>query len=97
MDTQLVRKTSRRPDRLVRLMLSHCIFGAAVGIVWAAILFVSNFDGLRGLILHSDIAGWWIALLFAGFAEFFACIVCATAIMLLPLESDASDSSGFWR
>ena len=72
----------RSRDPVIRLMLCHCVFGVAIGLVWAGILFAFNFAGLRGLILRSDVAWLWLALLFGGFAETFGGIVFATAIMI---------------
>ncbi len=79
----------RSRDRLVRLMVCNWIFGVLVGLAWAGILLAFNFAGLRGLILRSDIAGWGLVLLFGGFAETFGGVVCATAIMILPMENEA--------
>lgn len=78
----------RSGDRLIHLLVCNWIFGVVVGIVCAGVLLAFNFDGLRGLILRSDTAGWSLALLFAGFAETFGGVVCATAIMVQPLENE---------
>ncbi len=76
-------------DPLVRLILWNCLFGVVVGTVCASLLLAFDFDGLRSLIWRSDITARALALLFGGFAEMFAGMVCVTAIMLVPLEIES--------
>ena len=49
----------------------------------------SNMAGIRDLMLRSDIMLQGLALLFGGFGMIFGGVVCATAVMLLPMEEES--------
>lgn len=89
---RLLRARWRRLDRLVRAIIVNWLLGMGVGVVCAAILLVIDFDGVRSLILRSDMPVVAILMLFAGFAFTFGGLVCAAAVMLMG--SDDSDGPG---
>ena len=84
-------------DRLVRAIIFHWILGMGVGLACAAILIAIDFDGLRSLILQSDIPGAAMALLFAGFAFTFGGLVCAAAVMLMGSDDEGPRGGGGGR
>ena len=86
-------RAQRNASRLVRLMVSNWIFGWAVGWACAAAVLVSNVGGIRELMFKSELMVQGLALLFGGFGFTFGGVVCATAVMLLPIE-DAPASHG---
>jgi hypothetical protein len=86
-------RNSRIQSRLVRLMISNWMLGWAVGFACAALVLASNIAGIRDLMLRSDLVLQGLALLFGGFGMFFGGVVCATAVMLLPVE-EKSDRGG---
>lgn len=86
-------RNSRIQSRLVRLMISNWMLGWAVGFACAALVLASNMAGIRDLMLRSDLELQGLALLFGGFGMFFGGVVCATAVMLLPVE-EKSDRGG---
>ena len=84
-------------DRLVRAIIFNWFLGMGVGIACAAILLIIDFDGLRSLILGSDIPLAAMALLFAGFAFTFGGLVCAAAVMLMGSDDDGPGGGGGGR
>ena len=94
---QSLRARWRDMDRLVRAILVNWFLGMGVGVACAAILLAVDFDGLRSLILNSDIPLAALALLFAGFAFTFGGLVCAAAVMLMGSDDDGPGGGGGGR
>ncbi len=85
-------RAMRDSSRLVRLMVTNWRFGWAVGFVGAGAVLASNMAGLRDLMFRSELMWQALALLFGGFGFTFGGVVCATAVMLLPI--DGTDAGG---
>jgi len=94
---QSLRARWRDMDRLVRAIVFNWFLGMGVGVVCALILLAVDFDGLRSLILNSDIPLAALALLFAGFAFTFGGLVCAAAVMLMGSDDDTPGGGGGGR
>jgi hypothetical protein len=87
-------RAMRNSSRLVRLMITNWVFGWAIGFVGAAAVLASNMAGIRDLMFKSDIMWQALALLFCSFGFTFGGVVCATAVMLLPIEETESGRGG---
>jgi hypothetical protein len=87
-------QVTRKPNRLVRLMIANWALGWAVGLVCAIALLVSNVAGFRDILFHSELMWQGLALLIGGFGVTFGSVVCATAIMLLPAEEETDHDRG---
>src|SRR5271166_2670216 len=87
-------RETRNSNRLVRLMIANWALGWAVGFVCAAAVLVSNVGGIRVLMLKSDLMFQGLVLLFGGFGLFFGGVVCATAVMLLPMGEEEETGRG---
>jgi hypothetical protein len=81
-----------RHDRVVRLIVTHWILGAALGVACAALLLWLDVAGLRSLLWTRDRVVWEaLVLLFGGFAITFGGVVCAGAVMTVPGGHDDPD------
>ena len=88
-------RAMKNSGRLVRLMITNWAFGWAIGFVGAGAVLASNIAGIRDLMFKSDVMWQALALLFGSFGFTFGGVVCATAIMLLPIdEPDAGGGGG---
>ena len=82
-------------DRVVRLMITNWILGAAVGVIGAALMLWLDVAGLRRLLFRADHVTWeGLVLLFGGFAITFGGVVCASAVMGASNGHDEPHSSG---
>lgn len=79
-----------QPSLLAFLGL-HCAMGVAAGIVFAAIVLLTDFVGLRSLLHESSEPFVPMLLLFVGSALTFGSLKMGMAIMSLPLEPDETD------
>ena len=80
------------PDPVVRLIITHWMLGAALGMMCAAALLWLDIAGLRGLLLRADRVMWeGIFLLFGGLAITFGGVVCASAVMAVSRNDDDPD------
>ena len=78
-----------RPDRVVRLIITHWVFGAMLGMVCATLLLWLDVAGLRSLVLRTDHITWEaLVLLFGGFAVTFGGVVSAAAVMAISTNND---------
>jgi uncharacterized membrane protein YedE/YeeE len=83
---------SGSPDPVVRLIITHWILGATLGIVCAALLLWLDVAGLRNLVLRTDHITWEaLVLLFGGFAVTFGGVVSAAAVMAVSTNDDDPD------
>ena len=88
-------RAMKNSGRLVRLMIVNWAFGWAIGFVGAGAVLASNMAGIRDLMFKSEVMWEALALLFGSFGFTFGGVVCATAIMLLPIdEPDAGGGGG---
>jgi hypothetical protein len=87
-------RRNSKSNHLVRLMISNWALGWGVGFACAAAVLLSNVGGLRIMMFKSNIMLQALALLFGGFGMFFGGVVCATAVMLLPIEEQKSEGGG---
>jgi hypothetical protein len=87
-------REQRNSGRLVRLMVVNWAFGWAIGFACAAAVLISNIGGIRVLMFKSEVMAQGLALLFGGFGFTFAGVVCATAVMLLPIDEDKDGERG---
>jgi hypothetical protein len=78
----------RDGDPVVRLIVTHWILGALTGMVCAALLLLVDIAGLRSLLMASDMCWVGILLLLSGFAITFGGVVCASAIMMVPVDGE---------
>lgn len=77
-----------RDRPILRLFLVNWALGIALGWVFAAAVLWADIGGLRTLIMASDIAIPALALLFGGFSITCGGVVCASAIMRVPLQDN---------
>ncbi len=71
--------------RVLRLLVTNWVLGAALGALCAALFLWVDVAHLRGLIWRADRIAWEaLALLFGGFAVTFGGAVCAAAVMTIP-------------
>ncbi len=83
-------------DPVVRLLVTHWILGAMLGMTCAALVIWLDVAGLRGLLLRADRIMWdGLALMFGGFAITFGGVVCASAVMSVPVSNDDTGSLKF--
>jgi hypothetical protein len=76
-------------DPVVRLIVTHWILGAMLGMICAALVISLDVAGLHGLLLRADRVAWeGLVLMFGGFAITFGGVVCAGAIMSVPIADD---------
>jgi hypothetical protein len=87
-------RAMRNSGRLVRLMITNWAFGWAIGFVGAAAVLASNMAGIRDLMFKSEIMWEALALLFVSFGFTFGGVVCATAVMLLPIDEPEAGGGG---
>ncbi len=87
-------RTQKNAGRLVRLMVMNWIFGWAIGWACASAVLLSNVGGIRVLMFKSEFMLQGLALLFGGFGFTFGGVVCATAVMLLPVEETETGHGG---
>lgn len=73
--------------RLLEFLALHAGIGAAMGIVMAGIVVMSNLGGIRGLLKESSEPYIPMILFFASFALTFASAKMGIAVMSLPLEA----------
>ena len=82
-------------SRLVRLMIANWAFGWAIGFVGAAaVLALEHGRHSRSDDSSPTSCGKALALLFGGFGFTFGGVVCATAVMLLPIDETECRSGG---
>lgn len=82
------------PPSLLQFLGLHCALGVAAGIVFAAVLILTDFAGIRGLLLESSEPFVPMFLLFAMCALTFGALKMGIAIMSLPFEPDEDDEDG---
>ena len=87
-------RAMKNSGRLVRLMIVNWAFGWAIGFVGAGAVLASNMASIRDIMFRSDVMWQALALLFGGFGFTFGGVVCATAVMLLPIEETESGRGG---
>jgi hypothetical protein len=87
-------RAMRESGRLVRLMITNWLFGWAIGFVGAGAVLASNMAGIRDLMFRSELMWQALALLFGGFGFTFGGVVCATAVMLLPIDETETGRGG---
>lgn len=78
---------------MLRFLFVNWGLGIALGCSFAAGLMVTDLGGIRSMILRSDMAFAATALLFVGFSAMCGGVVCASAVMRLPRESQ-NDGAG---
>ena len=79
-------------DPVVRLIVTHWVLGAALGIACAGIMLWLNVAGLGSALLGADHVVWeGVVLLFGGFASTFGGAVAAVAVMSVPCHDDGDD------
>lgn len=76
----------RDSDPVVRLIVTNWILGAATGVGCALFLFFDDVEGLRSLLVASDVLWIGLALLCSGFAITFGGVVAASAVMMVPKD-----------
>jgi hypothetical protein len=85
---------TKKPNRLVRMMIFNWVFGWAVGFACAGGVLASNIGHIRDMMFRSDAFWPFAALLFGSFGLTFGGVVAATAIMLLPTEERDDQGGG---
>ena len=79
-------------DPVVRLLVTHWVLGAMLGAACAALVILIDIAGLRGLLLRADGVMWeGLVLMFGGFAVTFGGVVCAGAVMTVPISDTHPD------
>jgi hypothetical protein len=77
------------PDPVVRLIITHWMLGAALGMMCGGALLWLDIAGLRSLLFRADRVMWeGIVLLFGGLAITFGGVVCASAVMTVSRNDD---------
>jgi hypothetical protein len=90
-DTEL-QHSKRSVDPVVRLIVTHWVIGAALGITCAAAMLWLDVAGLGTALVGADHVVWeGLALLFGGFACTFGGVVAAGAVMTVPCNDDGDD------
>jgi hypothetical protein len=80
---------------IVRLVVTNWIIGAALGVLFAALLLWLDVAGLRHLMFRdAATAAAGLALLFGGFAVTFGSVVCGSAIMAVAARKRSRDDQG---
>ncbi len=83
------------PDPVVRLVITHWVLGALLGMVCAGAVLWLDVAGLRDLLLRRDGILWeGLVLLFGGFAITFGGVVCASAVMNVSGDDDSNGGLG---
>jgi len=80
---------SRRPSRLLRLLVGNAILGAFLGWGLLAAILLTDAAGLRTLIANDLQATQVVVMLALQFGAGFATLAMATAVMLLAQEPKA--------
>lgn len=88
------RRSWRRMDRVVRMMLVNWALGIGVGACLAAGMLAFDVMGLRTLLWRSDVAVLGTALFVGLFATSFGGIVAATAAMRAGRDDDDEPRGG---
>lgn len=73
---------------LIRFLGVHCAFGAAVGVVMAAAVIMTNVAGLKDLLETSSDPVVALGIFYFMFALTFASLSMGAGIMLLPEKED---------
>ena len=82
------------PHAVVRLLVMHWILGVAVGVLCASLVLWLDVGGLRSLLFRSgSLMPAGLLLLYGGFAVTFGGVVCASAVMTVPV-SDRDPGGG---
>jgi len=76
---------------LIRFLGLHCALGAALGVVCAAAVVLSNVAGIKDLLETSNDPVVALAMLYFMFALTFASLTMGAGVMLLPGKDDDRD------
>lgn len=82
------------PPSLLEFLGLHCAMGVAAGIVFAAVVILSNLAGIRDLLVESSEPFIPMVLFFVSCALTFGSLKMGMAIMSLPLEAPDKDDDG---
>jgi hypothetical protein len=81
------------PQGVVRLVMTHSLFGAVLGVAFAGALVLVDAQGIGSLLMRSESGLVAFGLLAGGFAVTFGSLAAGTAIMMLD-RGDGPDDDG---
>lgn len=88
---QIRRQPGGPNDPTLRLVLTHGLFGAALGLCFTVALVVLDVHGLASLLTSSDSGLVGFALLAGGFMVTCGSLAAGTALMTIPRDDDDQD------
>ena len=78
----------RRLPRIIRYLGWHCLLGAIMGCLFAALLVTVNIGGLKDLLQASEAPYLPLVMLYVACALTFASLVMGVAVMVLDENGD---------
>jgi hypothetical protein len=91
---QLRRQPGGPNDPTLRLILTHALFGAALGLCFTVALVVMDVQGLASLLKASDSGLVGFAMLAGGFMITCGSLAAGTALMTIPHGDDDDHDEG---